>query len=150
MELIKKYKRNKFYQLLSIIVLFAVLYFLEKELFSFGLLAIYILQLVFSQELLYEVEIKEEEFVFKTYLLFYKNKILIIPRNEFISIDFISESMFKNDSITILFKGEYAVIERNFYINSSPWDELNHSLIFLKNSESNITESTEPKTDTQQ
>jgi hypothetical protein len=149
MEHIKKYKRYKFYQLISLIVFFALLYFLEKELFSFVLVAIYIIQLFFSQELLHEIEIKEEEYVFKTYFLFYKNKQLIIPRNEFISIEFISESIFRNDSIEISFKGEYAEIKRSFYINSSPWDELNHNIIFLKNNESNNIKSIELITDNQ-
>ena len=147
MEHIKKYKRYKFYQFLSLIVFFAILYFLEKELFSFVLVIIYIIQLFFSQELLHEIEIKEKEFVFKTYFLFYKNKQLIIPRNEFISIEFISESIFRNDSLEITFKGEYADNKRSFYINSSPWDELNQNIIFLKNIEPNKTKSNELITD---
>lgn len=137
MEYINKYKRYKFYQLLNFIVLFTILYFLEKEIISFILVATYIIQLLFSQELLYEIEIKQEEYVLKTYFLFYKNKQLIISRNEFISIEFISESIFKNDSLEILFKGEYADIKRKFYINSSPWDQLNQNIIFLKNNEPN-------------
>lgn len=137
MEYINKYKRYKFYQLLNFIVFFTILYFLEKEIISFILVATYIIQLLFSQELLYEIEIKQEEYVLKTYFLFYKNKQLIISRNEFISIEFISESIFKNDSLEILFKGEYADIKRKFYINSSPWDQLNQNIIFLKNNEPN-------------
>jgi hypothetical protein len=149
MEHINKYKRYKLYQLLNLIVIFTILYFLDKELFSFLLVAIYILQLLFSQELLHEIEIKEEDYEFKTYSLFYKNKKLIIPSNEFISIEFISERMFKNDSLEITFKGEYAEIKKSFYINSSPWDELNHNIIFLKNIELNKTNPIKPITDIQ-
>lgn len=130
MEYINKFKKYKFYQLLYLIVFSVALYFFEKELFSIAIIILYLLSLVFSNTLLYEVKIENDSYVFKTYSLFYKKEEVIISKRDFISIEYHTEKIFRNDALEISFRGEFSTIKRDFYINSPPWDELTQKIIF--------------------
>lgn len=144
MENINKYKKHKFYQLLNLIVFSVLLYFFDKEVFSIAMIILYIISLIFSNTLLYEIKILDDTYIFKTYSLFYKKEELIIKQKDFISIQYHTEKIFRDDALEISFRGEFTIIKREFYINSSPWDELNQKIIFLKNVESNTIENIEP------
>ena len=147
MEYINKFKKNKLYQLIYLLVCSVVLYFFEKELFSIAVIVLYILSLVFSNSLLYGIEIKSDNFIFKTYSLFYHKKELIINKKDFISIKYNNENLYGNDALEITYKGEFTAVKRDFFINSAPWDELSQTIIFLKNVESNTIENIQPTTD---
>ncbi len=145
MEHINRYKKYKLYQLLYLIVFSGALYFFEKELFSIAMIILYIVSLIFSDTLLYEIKIVNDTYIFKTYSLFYKNEEIIIKQKNFLSIEYHTEKILRNDALEISYNGEFAPVKRNFYINTSPWDELNRNIIFLKNVESNKTQITQQK-----
>lgn len=144
MKHINKYKRHKLYQLLYLIVFSFALYFFEKELFSITIILIYLLSMFFSNTLLYEIEIESKTYVFRAYSLFYKKEELIIDKKDFISIKYKNEFFLGNDALEISYKGEFTTVKKDFYINSSPWDDLNQNIIFLKNVESNNIENIQP------
>jgi hypothetical protein len=140
MENINKYKKHKFYQLLNLIIFSVLLYFFDKEVFSIAMIILYIISLIFSNTLLYEIKIVDDKYIFKTYSLLYKKVELIIKQKDFISIQYHTEKIFRDDALEISFRGEFTTIKREFYLNSSPWDEINQNIIYLKNIESKKTQ----------